>query len=293
MTPLRQRMLEDMQVRNLSPHTQRAYIENVARFARHFGRSPADLGPEEIRTYQVYLVRERSLAPSSIEIAVCALRFLYKVTLKKPWSFDDLIPTPKKPRRLPVVLSPDEVVRVLDCVTSPKHRAVLTTCYAAGLRISEAVRLRPTDVDSRRMVIRIEQGKGQRDRYVMLSPTLLDVLRDWWRLRRPTTWLFPGDRPDHPLGRAAVEQACHRARRRARLTKPLTPHVLRHCFAVHLLEAGTDLRTIQLLLGHRSLETTARYLRIATTKVCATASPLDLLPRPVSPSSDPTTPPAC
>jgi site-specific recombinase XerD len=143
------------------------------------------------------------------------------------------------------------------------------------------------------MVIRIEQGKGQRDRYVMLSPTLLDVLRDWWRLRRPTTWLFPGDRPDHPLGRAAVEQACHRARRRARLTKPLTPHVLRHCFAVHLLEAGTDLRTIQLLLGHRSLETTARYLRIATTKVCATASPLDLLPRPVPPSSDPTTPPAC
>jgi integrase/recombinase XerD len=286
-------MLEDMQVRNLSPHTQRAYIENVARFARHFGRSPADLGPEEIRTYQVYLVRERSLAPSSIEIAVCALRFLYKVTLKQPWSFDDLIPTPKKPRRLPVVLSPDEVVRVLDCVTSPKHRAVLTTCYAAGLRISEAVRLRPTDVDSRRMVIRIEQGKGQRDRYVMLSPTLLDVLRDWWRLRRPTTWLFPGERPDHPLGRAAVEQACHRARRRARLTKPLTPHVLRHCFAVHLLEAGTDLRTIQLLLGHHSLETTARYLRIATTKVCATASPLDLLPRPVPPSSDPTTPPAC
>lgn len=275
-------MLEDMQVRNLSPQTQRAYVENVARFARHFGRSPADLGPEEIRTYQVYLIRERHLAPSSLEIAVCALRFLYKVTLKKPWSFDQLIPAPKKPRRLPVVLSPDEVVRALDCVTSPKHRAVLTTCYAAGLRISEAVRLRPRDVDSQRMVIRIEQGKGQRDRYVMLSPKLLEVLRDWWRLRRPTTWLFPGDRPDHPLGRAAVEQACHRARRRARLTKPLTPHVLRHCFAVHLLEAGTDVRTIQLLLGHRSLETTARYLRIATTKVCSATSPLDLLPQPVA-----------
>lgn len=291
MTPLRQRMREDMQVRNLSPHTQRAYVENVARFARHFGRSPADLGPEEIRTYQVYLIRERHLAPSSLEIAVCALRFLYKVTLKKPWSFDDLIPAPKKPRRLPVVLSPDEVVRALDCVPSPKHRAVLTTCYAAGLRISEAVRLRPCDVDSQRMVIRIEQGKGQLDRYVMLSPKLLEVLRDWWRLSRPTTWLFPGDRPDHPLGRAAVEQACHRARRRARLTKPLTPHVLRHCFAVHLLEAGTDVRTIQLLLGHRSLETTARYLRIATTKVCATTSPLDLLPRPALPA-DPSTPPA-
>ena len=154
MTPLRQRMLEDMQVRNLSPHAQRAYVENVAWFARHFGRSPADLGPEEIRTYQVYLIRERHLAPSSLEIAVCALRFLYKVTLQKPWSFDDLIPAPKKPRRLPVVLSPDEVVRALECVTSPKHRAVLTTCYAAGLRISEAVHLRPTDVDSQRMVLR-------------------------------------------------------------------------------------------------------------------------------------------
>jgi integrase/recombinase XerD len=293
MTPLRQRMREDMQVRNLSPHTQRAYIENVARFARHFGRSPVELGPEEIRSYQVYLTRDRKLAPSSLGIAVCALRFLYKVTLKQPWSFDDLIPAPKKPRRLPVVLSPDEVVRALECVTSPKHRAVLTTCYAAGLRISEAVRLRPRDLDSQRMVIRIEQGKGQRDRYVMLSPKLLAVLRDWWRLSRPTTWLFPGERPDHPLGRAAVEQACHRARRRARLTKPLTPHVLRHCFAVHLLEAGTDVRTIQLLLGHRSLETTARYLRIATTKVCATTSPLDLLPRPERPSPTPVTPPAC
>jgi integrase/recombinase XerD len=177
MTPLRQRMREDMQVRNLSPHTQRAYIENVARFARHFGRSPVELGPEEIRSYQVYLTRDRKLAPSSLGIAVCALRFLYKVTLKQPWSFDDLIPAPKKPRRLPVVLSPDEVVRALECVTSPKHRAVLTTCYAAGLRISEAVRLRPRDLDSQRMVIRIEQGKGQRDRYVMLSPKLLEVLR--------------------------------------------------------------------------------------------------------------------
>lgn len=293
MTPLRQRMLEDMQVRNLSPHTQRAYTENVARFARYFHRSPVALGPDEIRTYQVYLTCERKLAPSSIEIAVCALRFLYKVTLKKPWSFDDLIPAPKKPRRLPVVLSPDEVVRVLDAVAPRKHRAVLTTCYAAGLRISEAIQLRPTDIDSRRMVIRVEQGKGQRDRYVMLSAKLLEILRDWWRLSRPTRWLFPGDRPDHPIGRGAVEQACHRARRRAGLTKPVTPHALRHAFAVHLLEAGTDVRTIQLLLGHRSLETTAQYLRIATTKVCATASPLDLLPHPVPPPSSPAPPPSC
>jgi integrase/recombinase XerD len=290
MTPLRQRMLEDMQVRNLSPHTQRAYIENVARFARHFGRSPADLGPDEIRTYQVYLTCERKLAPSSLEIAVCALRFLYKITLQKPWSVDDLIPAPKKPRLLPVVLSADEVVHFLDCVKAPKHRAILTTCYATGLRISEAVHLRPTDIDSRRMVIRVEQGKGFKDRYVMLSPKLLETLRDWWRLKRPTPWLFPGEHPDHPIGRAAVEQACHDARRRAHILKPITPHLLRHAFAVHLLETGADVRTIQLLLGHRSLDTTARYLRIATTTVCATSSPLDLLPRPVPATSVPTAP---
>lgn len=293
MTPLRQRMHEDMQVRNLSPHTQRAYVESVARFARYFGRSPADLGPDDIRTYQVYLTCERKLAPSSLEIAVCALRFLYKVTLKKPWSFDDLVPAPKKPRRLPVVLSPDEVVHFLACIHAPKHRAILTTCYAAGLRISEALHLRPTDIDSRRMVIRIEQGKGFKDRYVMLSPTLVDVLRDWWRLSRPTRWLFPGEQPDQPIGRGAVRRECQQARRRSRMPKPITPHSLRHAFAVHLLEAGTDVRTIQLLLGHRSLETTARYLRIATTKVCATASPLDLLPRPVPPSPNSTTPPVC
>ena len=293
MTPLRQRMLEDMQVRNLSPRTQHAYVGSVARFARYFRRSPVDLGPDEIRTYQVYLTTERKLAPSSIEIAVCALRFLYKITLKKPWSFDDVIPPQKKPRRLPIVLSPDEVTRFLDAVGFPKHRAVLTTCYAAGLRISEALHLRPTDIDSRRMVIRVAQGKGQRDRYVMLSPTLLAVLRQWWRLDRPTGWLFPGDRPDDPLGRSAVALACHRARRRAGLAKRFTPHTLRHAFAVHLLEAGTDVRTIQLLLGHRSLETTARYLRIATTTICATASPLDLLPRsPAAGESSTTVPPA-
>ena len=158
--------------------------------------------------------------------------------------------------------------------------------------MSEAVRLCPTDIDSRRMVIRVEQGKGRRDRYVMLSPTLLGLLRDWWHVHRPTAWLFPGERPDHPITSHAVREACQQAHHRSRLAKPVTPHSLRHAFAVHLLEAGTDVRTIQLLLGHRSLETTARYLRIATTKVCATASPLDLLPRSALPS-DPATPPAC
>lgn len=290
MTPLRQRMLEDMQVRNLSPHTQVSYVQQVSRFARHFDTSPDALGPKEIRAYQVYLTNEKKLAPGSIIIAVSALRFLYKVTLKKDWPFDEVIPAPKKPQTLPVVLSPEEVVQFLDCVKKPKHRTILTTCYAAGLRISEAVRLTISAIDSQRMVLRIEQGKGQKDRYVMLSPTLLEILRDWWRVNRPRHWLFPGARPDHPITRSAVEQECQKVHRRCRIPKPITPHSLRHAFAVHLLEAGTDVRTIQLLLGHRSLATTARYLRIATTRVCSTASPLDLLPRPVPPISTPATP---
>ena len=281
MTPLRQRMLEDVQVRNLSPHTQRAYVDTVARFARHFGQSPALLGPEEIRAYLVYLTTEKQLAPSSVLIAVCALRFLYKVTLKHTWSCDAVIPAPKKPVILPVVLSPEEVVHFLACVTHPAHRTILTTCYATGLRISEAVRLTIPAVDNQRMVLRVDDGKGQQDRYVMLSPTLLEILRDWWRVHRPTHWFFPGEDPERPITSHAVREACQRAHRRSRIPKPITPHSLRHAFAVHLLEAGTDIRTIQLLLGHRRLETTARYLRLATTKVCATMSPLDLLPRPV------------
>jgi len=291
MTPLRQRMIEDMQVRNLSPHTQRAYLETVARFARHFGRSPAVLGPEQIRAYQVYLTQERKLAPSSLGIAACALRFLYKVTLKKDWRFDDIIPAPKRPQTLPVVLSPEEVVQFLGTVASRKHRVILTTCYAAGLRISEAVRLTLPAIDSARMVVRVEQGKGQKDRYVMLSPRLLDILRDWWRVERPRHWLFPGDLPGRPISKDAVEHACQHARRLCGIPKPITPHSLRHAFAVHLLESGTDVRTIQLLLGHRSLATTARYLRIATSKVCSTSSPLDLLPRPVATEDNPPTVP--
>jgi site-specific recombinase XerD len=290
MTALRQRMLEDMQVRNFSPHTQTSYVQQVSRFARHFQQSPEGLGPEEIRAYQLYLTNDRKLAVTSILIAVAALRFLYTVTLKKTWAVEDIIPAPKKPQRLPVVLSPDEVLQFLDCVPGPKHRAILTTCYAAGLRISEVLRLRPTDIDSRRMVIRVEQGKGQKDRYVMLSPRLLELLRTWWRAARPTTWLFPGARPAQPISKDAVEQACQRARRRSRIPKPISPHALRHAFAVHLLESGTDVRTIQLLLGHRSLATTARYLRIATIKVCATTSPLDWLPRPVTPEPPPPPP---
>jgi len=290
MTSLRQRMTEDMQVRNLALNTQTCYVQQVSLFARHFNKSPEQLGPEDIRAYQVHLTNEKKLAPGSILIAVAALRFLYKVSLKKAWTFEDVIPAPKKPQKLPVVLSPEEVLQFLGCVGNTKHRAILTTCYAAGLRISEAVHLKPTDIDGQRMVIRVEQGKGQKDRYVMLSPKLLETLRGYWRVMRPKGCLFEGDVSGQPISRNAVEQACHKARRISGIHKPISPHSMRHAFAVHLLESGTDVRTIQLLLGHRSLATTARYLRIATSKVCSTSSPLDLLPHPVAVDPQPATP---
>ena len=290
MTPLRQRMTEDMQVRNLALNTQLSYVQQVSLFARHFNKSPEDLGSDEIRAYQVYLTNEKKLAPGSVLIAVAALRFLYKVSLKRDWPFDEVIPAPKKPQKLPVVLSPEEVQQFLGCVGNTKHRAILTTCYAAGLRISEAVLLKPTDIDSKRMVIRVEQGKGQKDRYVMLSERLLEILRAWWRVDKPRHWLFRSDIPGRHISKDAVEQACQKAHRLSGIRKPITPHSLRHAFAVHLLESGTDVRTIQLLLGHRSLATTARYLRIATSKVCSTSSPLDLLPRPVPVEPSPAAP---
>jgi site-specific recombinase XerD len=272
-------MLDDMRLRNFSPHTQEAYLLQVSQFARYFAKSPELLGPEEPRTYQLHLLTEKKLAPSSLHVAASALRFLYRVTLKKPWEVEEL-PWPKKPQTLPVVLSQAEVTRFLESVRSLKQRAILTVCYAAGLRIGEVLHLKPIDIDSQRMVIRVDQGKGRKDRYVMLSPALLALLRTYWKTVRPRLWLFPGTRPEQPISRHAVHLACQQARRRARLKKPISPHSLRHTFASHLLEAGTEIRTIQLLLGHRSLSTTARYLKVATRTVCATTSPLDLLPVP-------------
>jgi integrase/recombinase XerD len=280
MTSLRQRMIEDMQLRNLAVGTQQVYVREVSLFARRFNKSPELLGHEQIRAYQLYLTNEKKLSTSSILIALAALRFLYKITLKRNWSLDDVIPVPKKPRKLPVILSSEEVRQFLDCVPSGKHRAILTTCYAAGLRLSEAISLRPTAIDSQRMVIRVEQGKGRKDRYTLLSSKLLDILRDWWRVKKPKDWLFPGDVPGRHISKFEVRYWCRKARLISRIAKPITPHSLRHAFAVHLLEQGTDVRTIQLLLGHRSLTTTAKYLLLATNKVCSTTSPLDLLPRP-------------
>jgi integrase/recombinase XerD len=277
MNPLRQRMIEDMQVRHLAPKTQLSYQQQVTAFARHFNKSPELLQPEDIRTYQVYLTREKKLSASSLTVATAALRFLYKVTLQKPWSIEQ-IPLPKMPQKLPVILSREEVAHLLECAAAGQPHAMLTTAYATGLRVSELTHLRLTDIDSQRMVIRVDQGKGQKDRYVMLSPRLLHALRAYWKQAHPRLWLFPGAAADQPIGKGAIEQACQKACQRAGIAKHITPHSLRHAFATHLLEAGTDLRTIQLLLGHRSLATTARYLKMAAQTVCAVRSPLDLLP---------------
>jgi site-specific recombinase XerD len=279
MTPLRKRMLEDMQLRNLSLRTQKKYLFEVARFAQHFNRSPELLGPEEIRTYLLYLSQERRLSPSSVAIATAALRFVYTKTLRRGWNVDEVLPMPQKPKTLPVILSPEEVAHFLSCVLEPTARVVLTVCYAAGLRVSEAVALRVSDIDSKRMTIRVSGGKGAKDRDVMLSTHLLTTLRDWYRFARPTTgWLFPGQDARNHITPDAIREAARFARQRSGIAKPISPHALRHAFSVHLLEQGADVRTLQLLLGHRSLVTTSKYLHLDTSKVCATPSPFDRLP---------------
>jgi len=279
MTTLLQRMQGDMKLRNLAASTQASYAQHVSMLAKHFDRSPETIAPEEIRSYQLYLSTEKKSAPAMVAIAVSALRFLYGVTLQRSWVMEETLPMPKRPQALPVVLSPDEVVEFLECVPQAKHRAILMSCYAPGLRVSEVIRLKPGDIDTRRMVIRIEQGKGQRDRYVMLSTRLGTALEKWQEFGKPKQWLFPGNPPENPITRHAVEKVCRVARRRSGISKPVTPHGLRHAFAVHMLENGTDIRTIQLLLGHRNIAATANYLRLATTQVCSATSPMDLLPR--------------
>lgn len=279
MTRLRQRMLEDMQIRNLSTATQKRYIARVAAFANYFKRSPEQLDLEQIRRYQVYLLHDKKLSASTLNVTVCALRFLYKATLKRDWDIER-IPHARREKKLPVVLSPAEVAQFLHAVKSVKYRTILITAYSAGLRVSEVVRLNVRDIDSRRMVIRIDQGKGSKDRYVMLSPRLLDLLREYWKSYHPVDWLFPGRDRRQPTSPETVREVCRRAASASGLTKRVTPHTLRHSFATHLLEAGEDLRKIQLLLGHRSVASTARYTHVAVSNIHQIASPFDSLPDP-------------
>jgi site-specific recombinase XerD len=281
MSPLRRRMTEDMTIRNLSPATQRSYLHAVSRFSQYFGHSPDRLGLEEVRAYQVHLA-SKGVAWGSLNQVVCALRFFYGVTLGEA-TIPERIAYAREPRKLPTVLSAGEVVRFLESVSSLKARVALTTAYAAGLRVSEVVALKVRDIDSGRMVLRIECGKGGKERYAMLSQTLLGILRAYWRLARPPLYLFPGRTADKPVEANVLYAACRSATAAAGLDKRVSVHVLRHSFATHLLEQGANIRVIQVLLGHENLSTTARYTRVSTEVIADTASPLDKLSLSVTP----------
>jgi site-specific recombinase XerD len=268
---------DDLRIRHYSPRTIEIYLDCIRAFAAYFGKSPEELGPEEIRRYQRFLVEEKQVSWPSFNQVVSALRFLYGVTLHRP-EVIARIPYPKRETKLPIVLSVEEVGQLLGAVRNMKHRTILMTLYAAGLRLSEALTLQVTDIDSARMVIRVRQGKGRKDRYVDLSDTLLAALRAYWKVYRPRHYLFPSPDGDQPLNDSVVQKLCARARQRAGLQKRITPHTLRHCYATHLLEAGKDLRTIQMRLGHQALTTTARYLHVAAGRHAGVQHP-DLLAR--------------
>jgi site-specific recombinase XerD len=281
MTPLRQRFIEDMQLRGLAPTTQRSYLHYVAEYAKFYNIGPEKLDLEAIRQYELYMLHERKLSPQSVNTFISSVQFLYTVTLEMPWG-KECFPRLRTGNKLPVVLSPEEVEEFLCHVPSLKYRAALMLCYGAGLRISEAVAIKVADIDSKRGLIRVEQGKGRKDRYVMLSERLLKVLRCYWRAARPQGWMFPSWLKNKHLTAGALSRACHDAAKSSGLKKHVTAHILRHSFATHLLENATDTRVIQALLGHTRIETTARYIRVSSHVVAATASPLD------RPKSDPT-----
>jgi site-specific recombinase XerD len=277
-SPLRQRMIEDMSLRQFGPKTQHDYVRVVADFARFLGRSPDQAEPEDLRRYQLHLASQGA-SPAKMNAAVSALRFFFKVTLGRS-GFGERLATVRKEERLPVVLSPEEVALLLHCAPSLKHKAALSIAYGCGLRVSEIVHLKVGDIDSARMLIRVEQGKGRKDRYVMLSPDLLELLRRWWRSARPQGWLFPGRDPGQPITARQLDRACKAAANTAALDKRVSMHTLRHSFATHLLERKTDVRVIQVLLGHKKLDTTARYTRVALKTLGAVKSPLDHLKPP-------------
>jgi site-specific recombinase XerD len=274
-------MLEELQARNFSEHTIRYYIRTVEDFARHFNRPPDRLGPQHIREYQVELFQKQKLSPGSVAVRLAALRFFFIKTLKKGWSIAET-PYPKKAYRLPTILSREEVTQLIHAAGTPSERILLMTLYATGARNSELTHLKVSDIDSQRMVVHIRGGKGRKDRDIMLSPRLLTALRTHWRYyhRKSSTWLFPSNygRKDRPIDTKTVWHTCHKAAQRAGLQKRVHPHTLRHCFATHLYEAGTDLRAIQVLLGHEDLKDTLIYVHLAIQRLNATASPLDSLP---------------
>jgi integrase/recombinase XerD len=290
MTRLRKMMLEELQLRNYSQNTIDRYIFGVEEFSRRFNCPPDRLGPRHIREYQAELLTKRKLAPNTVAIHLAALRFFYLKTLKKSWNISET-PYPKKPIRLPVIMSQEEVAHFIDAASTPYHRTLLMTLYGTGVRRAELTHLKVTDIDSQRMVVHVQGGKGRKDRDVMLSPKLLKELREHWRRlrRKPSEWLFPGNRHhsgEEPITTKVVWQACREAAKRAGIKKNVHPHTLRHCFATHLLEQGADLRTIQLLLGHNDLKETSKYLHLSERHLNAARSPLDSLRRKDEPSQE-------
>lgn len=288
MTPLRQRMIEDMQLRNLGTETQRAYVHYIAGLARFYQTPPDQLSLEEIREYQLHLINERRLSPESVNAFVSAAKFFYNVTLETPWP-EGALPRCRVPHKLPVVLSADEVYEFFRHVCTIRYRAALMTAYGAGLRVSEVVSLQIGDIDSQRMLIRVRQGKGKKDRYAMLSPRLLELLRSWWRSQHPRgqsqpsspqDWLFPSWRQGRHMRADSLQTACREAAQAAGIGKRVTVHTLRHSFATHLLENGADTRLIQALLGHTNINTTARYVAVSPQTVARAVSPLDRLGQP-------------
>jgi integrase/recombinase XerD len=280
MTALRKRMLEELQRRNYSPETARLYIGTVKDFARYFGKSPDKLGQEDLRKYQLYLLNERKLSVGTIVARIAALRFFFVKVLHRPYRQVDLV-YPKQPERLPVILSEEEVARLIESASSSYHRVILMMLYGTGLRREELCRLKLTDIDSQRMVIHVRQGKGNRDREVTLSPRLLEVLREYWKWRKPKIFLFPSQqrkRQEKPIDSKTVYYAVREAARRAGIKKKVAPHLLRHSWATHLLERGTDLKTIQVLLGHVDLESTTIYLHLSQRHLQAIHNPVDVLP---------------
>jgi integrase/recombinase XerD len=276
MTTLRQRMLEDLQIRHYSKTTIRLYLHAVSAFAQHFGKPPDQLGAEHIRLYQLFLAQEKQVSLSTFIQVVSALRFFYTHTLTQRVAIER-IPFPRRERKLPLILSREEVKSLLQAPRNLRHRTMLAVLYASGLRVAEAARLKVSDIDSPRNVLWVRLGKGGKDRQTLLSPRLLELLRGYWRAERPVEWLFPGPDPKRPISPKAIYLACRNAAQIAGISKSVHPHSLRHAFATHLLEAGTNLRCIQILLGHASLSTTARYLQVADVAVRSTSSPLDSL----------------
>ena len=281
MGKLRDQRLVDLQLRGATPRTQKTYLREVSNFAKYFNRSPKELGGGELKEYMLYLMKERHLSDGTFRFYVAALKFLYRTTLKREWVVEK-IKCPKRKRKLPVVLDISEVESLFSVTTNLKHKAILMITYSSGLRVSETARLKMTDIDSKRMMVRVRQGKGGNDRYSILSQTALEHLRQYWRKYRPTEWLFEGAKKDDHLSTHSIQLMFYAARKRAGITKPASVHTLRHSFATHLIEAGTSLHHVQLLLGHRSPTTTTVYLHVSRLNLAQVISPLDRAAKQVS-----------